>query len=181
MNKNLVELINKYLSNTCTEEEKAVVEAWYRSFERNDNFLDMVSAGDQQLLEDKILGKIHQGIAEEELKTDTDAYAIPVPAARNRKRLLRIGYGHKRQVIRNVRSIILHICDTVFVLVRCGLGEACPVWACPEVAYHIGSPYNVCACLLYRVPGISPVSYMYIQSIIEIIIEYSVVVTGWTH
>jgi ferric-dicitrate binding protein FerR (iron transport regulator) len=90
MNKDLEELINKYLSNSCTEAEKAVVEAWYRSFETNDNFLDMLPVDDQQLMEDRLLHNIHQGIVEEEHKIDSDAFELPVAASRKRKFLFRI-------------------------------------------------------------------------------------------
>lgn len=113
MNKNMVELINKYLSNTCTEEEKAVVEDWYRSFETNGDYLDMVSLDDQQLLEDKMLGNIHQGIAEEEHKTETDAFAMPDSNSRSRKFLLRIA------------AILL------------------PVIAATALIYYILAPHNV--------------------------------------
>lgn len=90
MDKTLLELIRKYLSNSCTEEERTAVENWYRSFETKDDFLDMLSAADRQLLENKMLGSIHERIAELENSQVSSPVVPPLRAVRNRKILLRI-------------------------------------------------------------------------------------------
>ncbi|KAA3438196.1 FecR family protein [Rufibacter hautae] len=62
-------LIDKYLANNCTPEEKLEVERWYASFDMNGDILDSYSEEEQVSLENKLLAGIHQKVSDEGMKS----------------------------------------------------------------------------------------------------------------
>jgi transmembrane sensor len=65
------QLLEKYLNNTCSEEERALVEAWYASLQGKQDYLDTLPAGQQTKLQDETFENIQGQLAidqEEEVR-----------------------------------------------------------------------------------------------------------------
>ncbi|MEZ4829227.1 MAG: hypothetical protein R3C61_23515 [Bacteroidia bacterium] len=58
----LEELLDRYLQNQCTEEEKRLVEKFYESFSEGENQPSMLPFGEMETLKQKILTEISADI-----------------------------------------------------------------------------------------------------------------------
>jgi len=70
-----VELLERYIKGNCTPEEVEQVKAWYRSFERNDDYLSGISAAEEKALEERLYNHILKNIGVqpgEEEETEVD-------------------------------------------------------------------------------------------------------------
>lgn len=61
-------LIDKYLKDSCTAEEREQVQAWYRSFEHEEEPLAGLSELQQQALNHRMLDQINYNISQSEIK-----------------------------------------------------------------------------------------------------------------
>lgn len=57
-------LLEKYLANTCTDEEKAVVEKWYASLKGEQNYLDTISSEHQSRLQHETYAYVQSRVNE---------------------------------------------------------------------------------------------------------------------
>lgn len=57
------QLLDKYLNNQCTDEERALVEAWYASLRGKQDYLDALPADEQTKLQDETFANIQSQLA----------------------------------------------------------------------------------------------------------------------
>ncbi|MDR3696096.1 FecR family protein [Mucilaginibacter sp.] len=75
-----VEILERYIKGNCTPDEVEQVKAWYRSFERNDDYVSGISLAEEKALEEKLYNHILQTIGVDtglEENDDTEADQLP--------------------------------------------------------------------------------------------------------
>lgn len=69
----IIELINKYLSNSCTKEEALFLEEWYKSVHSKDDFLERFSDEEKNRIENRIFSKIKDKTSDRSIPSSRNA------------------------------------------------------------------------------------------------------------
>jgi len=75
-----VEILERYIKGNCTPDEVEQVKTWYRSFDRNDDYVSGISLAEEKALEEKLYNHILELIGEqpgEEENDDIEADQLP--------------------------------------------------------------------------------------------------------
>src|SRR3569623_1217996 len=57
-----VEILERYIKGDCTPDEVEQVKTWYRSFERNDDYVSGISLAEEKALEERLYNHILKNI-----------------------------------------------------------------------------------------------------------------------
>ncbi len=75
-----VEILERYIKGNCTPEEVEQVKTWYRSFERNDDYVSGISLADEKALEERLYNHILKNIGLESGQNENnDIETDPTP------------------------------------------------------------------------------------------------------